>query len=268
MVASRVGVVTGANKGIGFSIAQQLLPTVTTLILACRDRERGEAAARRVGGCAVFEPLDISSEASIDAFVRLMEEKYGQLDVLVNNAAIAFKAAAPETFQQQTEPTLRPNFFGTVRLSEGLWPLLEASARTRGEARLVNVASISGRLSQLSPARQHQFSHPSLDLDSLVGLVDEFRRDVAEGVHAERGWGRSNYGLSKLAVIAYTKLKARDAPPGLLVNCCCPGYCDTDMASHKGPRSPSDGAKNAVMLATADCQLQGEFVSDYKVAQW
>ena len=54
-------------------------------------------------------------------------------------------------------------------------------------------------------------------------------------------------GLSKLALIAASNVLAQ-AEPQLRVNACCPGYCDTDMSSHKGPRPPEVGARNALML--------------------
>ncbi len=91
------------------------------------------------------------------------------------------------------------------------------------------------------------------------------------GVHKARGWGNSNYGLSKLALIAYTKLVAREEAAcgsNVRANACCPGYCNTDMTSHSGHRSPADGARNAVMLALDVSGLNGEFLQDYKVSRW
>ena len=75
--------------------------------------------------------------------------------------------------------------------------------------------------------------------------------------------------MSKLAVIAATRIWARDeAVNGIKVNCCCPGYCDTDMTSHKGPRSPADGAKNAVLPATMDDAPTGQHFSNYEISDW
>jgi len=253
--------------------ARQLLPTVSVLILACRDEGRGREAARQIMASAAesrattevaVETLDLADSSSVAAFAETIRSKYGRLDTLVNNGAIAFKAADPTPFREQCAPTLAPNFYGTVALTEALWPLLCASPR----GRLVNVASVSGRLSQLRADRQKQVADPALTVDELKGLVDEFVVDVGAGRHREKGWGSSNYGLSKCALIAYTKVKARDAPETLKVNCCCPGYCDTDMASHKGPRAPAVGARNAVMLAVPECAYHGEFISDEQPATW
>jgi len=92
---------------------------------------------------------------------------------------------------------------------------------------------------------------------------------VQAGQHHSRGWGRSNYGLSKLALIAATRVLSRENP-GVKVNCCCPGYCDTDMTSHRGPRSAHDGAQNAVDLAALrSSELpSGAFFQNGKVSVW
>lgn len=58
--------------------------------------------------------------------------------------------------------------------------------------------------------------------------------------------------------------------PALRVNCCCPGYCDTDMSSHRGPRSPQDGAQNAVILVTTPREQlpSGAFIQNLKESSW
>jgi len=155
--------------------------------------------------------------------------------VLVNNAAIAFKAADPTPFEGQTGPTLKTNFHGTVRLTEKLLPLLEKSPA----GRIATVASMAGALGQVSAERQKEFTSPSLTTERLVALADEFAADVKAGVHKKRGWGNSNYGFSKLCVIAYTKVLARKyAGKPLLVNACCPGtdrrFLDARRRPHVG----------------------------------
>ena len=181
----------------------------------------------------------------------------------MNNAAIAFKGADPTPFEAQTKPTLDINFRGTLQVIEALLPMLLESDC----GRIVNVASMAGKLRQLSPALQEEFNTPSLTITRLHELVDAFERDVASGTHAQKGWGRSNYGLSKLAVIAATKIHARDHP-SLRVNCCCPGYCDTDMSSHKGPRPPSEGARSAVILGTMQPCPTGAFYENERESKW
>ena len=284
----RIAVVTGANKGIGYEIAKQLLTTCTVVVLACRNKELGEAAVKQLASPkARFMQCDISDAASIAAFADTFSAEVGALDVLVNNAAIAFKGADPTPFEGQTGPTLRTNYKGTVALTERMLPLLEKSAN----GNLVNIASMAGRLGQVSAERQEQFTSQTLTTEELTALADEFAADVAAGRHKANGWGNSNCvvrrpsryaidatslaarpradGFSKLCVIAYTKLLARRyAGTALNVNCCCPGYCRTDMASNRGPRPPEVGARNAVMLAEPTCALNGEFIQDERVSEW
>ena len=252
----RTAVVTGGNKGIGFEIAKQLLPTVSLLILACRDRERGEAAVRALGGApkVVFEQLDISDRASIESFAGKMTD----VDVLVNNAAIMLSSGNKK---EQTGPTMKTNYWGTVHLTEKLLPLLAKSP----DGAIVNVASQLGALSQISAQRQSQFSDVTLTKEKLNDLVLDFEKDLVEKGNA---WSSSNYGMSKLCVIAYTKILAKEAPETLKVNACCPGYCDTDMTNHAGPRDPADGARNAVMLAQPGISHRGVFIKNERLADW
>ena len=83
-----VAVVTGANKGVGYHIAAQLVASnlFSTVILACRDAERGSVAAKAVGGD--FLPLVVGDPSSAQALAESIRTKYGRCDLLVNNAAI------------------------------------------------------------------------------------------------------------------------------------------------------------------------------------
>lgn len=291
---SRIAAITGANKGIGYHIALQLAQSgrFTHIVLACRDQNRGLEAQQKIqhqlllkakgegegGGENVdadadvsisYEQLTIGDEESHTHFYNVMNEKYGgKVDVLINNAATAYKGSDPTPFHEQCKPTLDINFRGTLAFTDKMIPLL----RKGNDARIVNVASMAGRLKQIkSTELKEQFTDPNLTKEKLISLVDQFEQDVIAGTHSQRGWGGSNYGMSKLALVALTKVWAREeAGHGIKVNCCCPGYCDTDMTSHKGPRPPSDGARNAVIPATMEqskCPT-GEFFADYVVSNW
>ena len=246
------------------------------VLLGCRDSTRGQQAvadilARGKGKIAPtteikYLPLTVGDEASHEQFRQAVEDQYGKLDCLVNNAGFAFKGADPTPFVQQCKPTIDINFRGTIDLTETLLPLL----RRGTDARIVNVASMAGHLSQIRSAElRSEFASKALTMDRLRDLVDEFEEDVMAGRHIEKGWGNSNYGLSKLALTAATKILAREeAANNIKVNCCCPGYCDTDMTSHKGPRPPEEGALNAILPATMENCPSGEYFSNMKVAEW
>ena len=278
---SRVAVVTGSNKGIGFHIALQLASCglFRHVVLGCRDAIRGQNAVQEIQQRLLTEapssavaqvsylPLEVGNRTSHSIFRQLLEEQFGdKCDVLVNNAAIAFKGSDPTPFQGQTKPSLDINFRGTVDLTVELLPLL----RKRNDARIVNVASMSGYLQQIKSAQlRDAFTDPNLSMEKLHSLVNQFEHDVQHGTHVQNGWGNSNYGMSKLALIAATKIWAREeASNGIKVNCFCPGYCKTDMSSNLGGRPPSEGAKTGVLLATMkDCPT-GEFYRDMQPSEW
>src|ERR1043166_2473481 len=89
----RVALVTGANRGIGLEVARQLALRGFETLLGARDARKGERAASSFhqGGLKVVPvQLDVTDQQSIDAAKRLVEERFGRLDVLVNNAAILY----------------------------------------------------------------------------------------------------------------------------------------------------------------------------------
>lgn len=203
-----------------------------------------------------FKQLDISDEGSIDSFVRGISA----VDILVNNAAIAFKDQDPTPFAMQAAPTFNTNYFGTIDLTMKLLPILKKSKNPR----IVNVTSQAGMLRILkSPIVRDKFTSPALTVNELNSLASKFVTDVRNGVHVENNWPNTCYGMSKLCLSIFTKLLA-EQEKGMKVNCCCPGYCDTDMSSHRGTRSPADGATTPVFLALNEEIPSGKFFYDCK----
>lgn len=273
MTPNRIAVVTGANKGIGYFIALQLglSGLFSNIVLGCRDVQRGTTAANQIQALVQgksdtkieFSPLVIGDLATHSTFCEKMEAEFGKVDVLVNNAGFAYKGSDPTPFEGQTENTLNINYFGLVDFTEQMLPLV----RKGSNPRIVNVASMAGRLRQVSPELQKKFTDDSLTIEELGTLMNQFKSDVQAGTYKANGWSNSNYGMSKLGVIAATKIWARREPI-IKINACCPGYCATDMSSQKGPRSADDGAKNAAIPATMKSPPTGEFFRDYKIATW
>ena len=213
---TRVAVVTGANKGIGREIARQLLRAGFITVLAARDEARGREAASALG-CG-FVHIDLDSDASIGAAAEAVRREHGSIDALVNNAAIAFKGADPTPFAQQARPTLSTNFLGTLAVCDAFFPLLKDGGR------VVNVASMAGHLRILRSdalAREFASADSTLTVGRLRDLTAAFVEDVEMGRHAAAGWPNSCYGTSKLAVVALTKIHARElAPRRISVSCC------------------------------------------------
>jgi carbonyl reductase 1 len=232
----RIAVVTGASRGIGLAIARALVERGLEVVGTCRDDE-GRASVASIGA----EPFvaDVTSDESVARLARRLE---AGLDVLVDNAGIALDGFDAEVARR----TLDVNFFGALRVTEGLLPLL------RTDGRVVMVSSMMGELSCLSPEKRALFASPTLTKAELVALARSFVDDVAAGVHAERGWPSSAYRVSKVAMNALVRVYARelaDDPRGVLVNAACPGWVRTRMGGSGAPRSPERGAKTPVWLA-------------------
>jgi len=277
MVPNRVAVVTGANKGIGYFIALQLglSGLFSDIIIGCRDSVRGATAMNEIqdqinGNSLNVKvhsfPLVIGNGPSQTEFCKRLEQEFGgAVDVLVNNAGFAYKGADPTPFKGQTAKTFEINYYGLVTFTQQMLPLL----RKGTDARIVNVASMAGRLRQVSPELQAKFTDPQLTIPQLNALMKEFEEDVQNGVNKKKGWSNSNYGMSKLGVIAATNVFARqEASNNISINSCCPGYCATDMTSQRGPRPAKEGARNAVIPATIANPPTGAYYSDYKVSIW
>ena len=254
--SKRVVLVTGANKGIGKELARTvgLLPD-HVVVLGCRDEALGAAAAKelRAAGCdcdcSRLDLLDADSIASTRDFI---QERFGRLDALVNNAAICFNdptlyGKVPHTpFQAQADITIKTNYHGTVAVTEAMLPLLRASDAS---PRIVNVASAAGRL-RGSQEVQDAFTAYDLDVPALTKLMEDFVRDAEAGEHADRGWPNTCYGVSKMGLIAYTRVLAL-AEPALMVNSVDPGFCATDQNQNQGYISAAEGAETPALLAHA-----------------
>jgi NAD(P)-dependent dehydrogenase (short-subunit alcohol dehydrogenase family) len=227
---SRIALVTGANQGIGLQIATDLAANGLTVLLASRNLERGKAAAQTIQGDVHPIQLDVTDEASIRAAAAQVEQKFGRLDVLVNNAAISrANGEESETMQsyiQRSRATLisvdevraiwETNVFGVLAVTQAFVPLLRKS----GAASIVNVSSNLG----------------SLTINSTP--------------HPYRATFNPGYGASKTALNAITLAFAIDLEAeGIKVNAVTPGFTSTALNNYEGTETVQQGAAEAVRVA-------------------
>ena len=104
-----VALVTGANQGIGFQIAKDLVAHGFTVLVGSRNFERGEAAAKQIGPDARAVQLDVTDKASISAAAERIRKELGRLDVLVNNAAISNTSKLPGMSVEEYAKLNRPS---------------------------------------------------------------------------------------------------------------------------------------------------------------
>ncbi|XP_026046226.1 carbonyl reductase [NADPH] 1-like [Astatotilapia calliptera] len=275
-MSTRVAVVTGSNKGIGLAIVRALCKQFEgDVYLTARDVGRGEDSVKVLsseGLKAMFHQLDINDLDSIKTAAAYFKGKYGGVDILINNAGIAFKAADKTPFDVQAEVTLNTNFFATRDMLTHFLPIVKAGGR------VVNVSSFVSALTlnKCSSELQQRFRSEDLTEDELVALMQQFVSEAKKGKHKEGGWPDSAYGTSKVGVTALSMILARQVSKqrpndGILLNACCPGWVRTDMAGDKAPKSPEEGAVTPVYLALLPpgaTEPHGKFVSDKQVQPW
>jgi carbonyl reductase 1 len=259
----RTALVTGASRGLGLETSRELAARGFEVILTARDEVKGKAAAeslaRQAGGKVVFRRLDVSDPSSIASIAASLRDSSARLDVLVNNAAITMDGF-DEVVARRTIDT---NFYGPLRLTEALLPLIADAGS------VVMVSSGAGELSILSPDLRRRFSDSGLSRQGLTDLVESFVDAVRRGSHSRDGWPTSAYGVSKAALNALVRVMApRLAERRIRINAVCPGWVRTDMGGPGAPRSVGEGAASILWAALLRDDTTGGFFRDGKPIPW
>ncbi len=230
----KIAVVTGANRGIGLEICRQLAQQDVHVILTSRDKVKGQAAQQKLAGDGLdvaFHPLDVTDGGSITRLAAFVQETYGRLHILVNNAGIFIddRHSLLTVDIGVIRRTMEVNAFGPLMLCQALVPLLKQSRH----GRIVNVSSGIGELGDLGP------SYPA-------------------------------YRLSKIALNLHTRILADELRgTGILVNAMCPGWVRTDMGGRGASRSVAEGADTVVWLALLpDNGPTGQYFRDRAPTPW
>lgn len=260
-MASKIAIVTGSNKGIGYAAVRRLAKSNFDgyIYLTSRNEERGRSAldtlVKEGYSNILFHTLDITDPASRNEFVQYIKTRHGGVDVLINNAGIAFPNSSTESFATQARVTLATNYTATKEFCEAIFPFL------RPNARVVNVSSSLGHLSMLRKGTEPQASElraklmsDTLTRSGLDAIANEFLRASESGRHSELGWISNSYAVTKIFVSALTRVQQRELDEqrpndNIVVNAVHPGYVDTDMTSHRGHLTPEEGAKPLVHCA-------------------
>ena len=238
----KIALVTGANKGIGFETVRQLGEKGYTILVGARDEARGAEAVEKLKGegfDADFVKIDSTDAETISSAARTVGEKYGKLDVLVNNAGIALDAGQkPSAVSQDLlRQTFDTNFFGIIAVTQAFLPLLRKSEA----GRIVNVSSGLGSLTQNSD--------PNWEFYQVKPLA---------------------YNSSKTALNAFTVILAHELKEAnIKVNSADPGFTATDLNGNRGTKTVAEGASIITDLATlSDDGATGGYFDDHGKIDW
>jgi NAD(P)-dependent dehydrogenase (short-subunit alcohol dehydrogenase family) len=228
-----VTVITGANKGLGFETARQLVAAGHTVYVGARTEANAQRAATELGALPLL--IDVTDDASVQAAADRVAAAAGTVDVLINNAGIGSYQQSAEVTGADIAGVLDTNVVGIVRVMHAFLPLVLRS----GHGVVVNVGSGLGSFGKVHDPRQ---------IESSVVNVP--------------------YTASKAAVSMLTVQYAR-AFPELRINVVDPGYTATDLNGFRGTQTIGEGAAPivAAALLTRDGPT-GTFFDTTGTAPW
>ena len=230
MPDQRIALVTGANQGVGFQLAKELVANGVTVLVGSRNFERGEVAATEIGAGAIAIQLDVTDAASIAAAAGRIQQEFGRLDLLVNNAAISNTRKGSLSLAEYGQASRAGNVpldevravwetkvFGVLAVYQAMLPLLRLSA----DARIVNVSSGVGSLTTNAD--------PAFAYRRMFGPV---------------------YSASKTALNAVTlSMMIELESTGIKVNLVSPGFTSTNLNGYEGTESLEEGSREVVRVA-------------------
>ena len=226
----KIALITGASKGLGFETALQLGKKGFTVIVTARTQHKSDEAVTKLKTKdidALGVQLDVNNSKDITNLVSFLTERFGKLDVLVNNAGVQldFPGFMPgnstETISMEIlKQTFETNFFAPIALTQKLLPLLKKS----DAGRIVNVSSIMGSLALHADAGSPIYGIKLLAYNSSKTALNQFTLHLAEALKD-------------------TLIK---------VNSAHPGWVKTDLGGEYAPMSIEDGVKTIVDLSMLD----------------
>ncbi|MDD9271637.1 SDR family oxidoreductase [Paenibacillus sp. GCM10023248] len=228
MLEGKVALITGGNRGIGLETARELGKLGATVIIGARSGEKGSDAAetlRAEGIKAESIKLDVTEAEDHQTAYDFIEERYGKLDILINNAGVQLEVdhLVPMNETSRVTPavlreTFDANFFSLIELTQGLLPLIRKSPA----GRIVNLSSVLGSLAL--------HANPDAPIYGMKLLA---------------------YNTSKTALNSFTLHLAHElGDTAIKVNSAHPGWVKTEIGGKFAQLNSSEGSRTSVMLAT------------------
>ena len=138
----RVAIITGAARGLGRATAKRLYERGASIALNVRDAERAHDVARSLGDRALAVPGDITAPGVPEEIVRRTLERFGRVDILINNAALARSTRFPDLTADEFREALEVNLTAPFLLTQAVLPAMQA----QHYGRVINISSSAGRM--------------------------------------------------------------------------------------------------------------------------
>lgn len=240
-MAEKIALVTGANRGLGLGTAKALGKLGYKVLMTGRTLSKVEEVAdglKREGLDVECYQADVTNDEVIRRLAAVIKERWGHLEILVNNAGVFLEASDPTKAENASVFKVDPqvvikafnaNSVGALRVAQGFIPLMQE----KNYGRVVNVSSGMGQLSDME------------------GRFPAYR-------------------MSKTAMNALTVILAKElSGTNIKVNAVCPGWVKTDMGGPSAVRTIDEGIKGIVWAATLpDDGPTGGYFRDGKPLPW
>ncbi|GAF41274.1 carbonyl reductase [Agrilactobacillus composti DSM 18527 = JCM 14202] len=246
-----ITLITGANRGMGLEIAEELAQKGQQVILGSRDLQKGQAAQKQLAAANISVDvlqLDVTDPTSVRQAAAAITNKYGYLSILINNAGAVFDAQKKpsEILQSALRADFDLNYFGLIDVTQQLLPLLKKTP----QAKIINISSMMGSIT------------------NALNPKSEVYRASAVG-----------YQSSKAALNMYTVQLAKELQQAglpITVNAIDPGMVATefggvtpDQAKAMGAKPVDFGVAQTVALATdPDNQSTATFTNTHGPVAW
>ena len=271
----KIVLITGASRGIGYSIVEKLLEKKAKLrvIMTCRDDEKGQQLYKEL--CEkypeeaerfYYHQLDITDEASITALIDYIKKTFKKFDYLVNNAG--YSSTGRDFTEEICEETFKVNYTGTVNFTEKMFGTINKNGK------IIFVTAKSGTISKLKNENLIGKFKNAKNVDDVAKLGERFKKSIQEEKTEAEGWYKNCFAISKLLLNYYAKLvikKREISRESINVFAMHPGWCKTDMGGPHAPLEPAEGAERIIYLLelpdTVNKDFQGKFFDENKVCQ-
>lgn len=161
--------ITGCATGLGRSFARAALDAGFNAVVTARNVTALDDLVSKYPSRAVAATLDVTNKAQVESVVKLAEQRFGAIDVLVNNAGYGYRGAVEEGNEEEVAELFATNFFGTVATIKAALP----GMRARRSGTIINLSSIAGRLAAPGSA------YYSATKFAVEGMSDALRKELA-----------------------------------------------------------------------------------------